>query len=214
MPEGHPDRMNNFADWLRYYNLLDVVPLAAAIDHAFENYFCVFGMDPCVKMSLAGYANLVQMKCFNPEAPFVHSFSGATTAVKHDPKSSVESEYTEDMFEDSDDETVDGEDVVMKDVSKEPTQRKEKFKELRELFRNSLFGGLGMSFIITIFKFKLFLVNVYHRMTDLTGQTGLPRSTTIAPNGDKFTKIVFFDFNALYLWAQSQEFPTTPGSFR
>ena len=50
-------------------------------------------------------------------------------------------------------------------------------------------------------------------MTDLTGQTGLPRSTTIAPNGDKFTKIVFFDFNALYLWAQSQEFPTTPGYF-
>ena len=109
-------------------------------------------MDPCVKMSLAGYANLVQMKCFNPDAPFVHSFSGATTAVKHDPKSSVESEYTEDMFEDSDDETVDGEDVIMKDVSKEPTQRKEKFKELRELFRNSLFGGLGMGYIIIIFK--------------------------------------------------------------
>ena len=143
--------MNNFADWLRYYNLLDVVPLAAAIDRAFGNYFAVFGMDPCVKMSLAGYANLVQMKCFNPDAALVHSFSGATTAVKHEPKTTVESEYTEDMFEDSDDETVDGEDVVMKDVTKDQSgQRKEKFKELRELFRNSLFGGLGMIYVIII----------------------------------------------------------------
>ena len=68
--------------------------------------------------------------------------------------------------------------------------------EIRELFRKNLLGGL---------------VNVYHRMTDLSGQADLPKSSQFAENGDKFTRIQFFDFNALYLFAQKQPFPATPG---
>ena len=68
--------------------------------------------------------------------------------------------------------------------------------EIRELFRRSLYGGL---------------VNCFSRMTDLTNQPNLARSAQFAANGDRFTRICFFDFNGLYLWAQRQAFPTTPG---
>ena len=68
--------------------------------------------------------------------------------------------------------------------------------EIRKLFRENLLGGL---------------VNVYHRMTDLSGQQDLPKSAQFSENGDKFTRIQFFDFNALYLYAQRQPFPATPG---
>ena len=68
--------------------------------------------------------------------------------------------------------------------------------EIRELFRDNLLGGL---------------VNVYHRMTDLSDQPDLPRSAQFSENGEKFTRIQFFDFNALYLYAQKQPFPATPG---
>ena len=67
---------------------------------------------------------------------------------------------------------------------------------IRQLFRENLLGGL---------------VNCYHRMTDLSGQEGLPRAAQFAPNGQKFTRIQFFDFNALYLYAQKLPFPATPG---
>lgn len=68
--------------------------------------------------------------------------------------------------------------------------------EIRQLFRENLLGGL---------------VNVYHRMTDLSNQPNVPRSSQYAENGEKFTRIQFFDFNALYLYAQRQPFPATPG---
>ena len=48
-------------------------------------------------------------------------------------------------------------------------------------------------------------------MTDLTGDPTLPSSAQIAPNGQRFTKICFFDFNSLYLFVQQLSFPATPG---
>ena len=71
-----------------------------------------------------------------------------------------------------------------------------KMEIVRDLFRENLMGGL---------------VNVYHRMTDLTGQEGVPRVTQYAPNGDPFTRLEFFDFNSLYLYTQKLDFPSTPG---
>ena len=71
-----------------------------------------------------------------------------------------------------------------------------KMDDIRELFRSNLMGGL---------------VNVYHRMTDLTGQTDVPHASQFAPNGDPFTRISFYDFNSLYLYTQQLEFPSTPG---
>ena len=71
-----------------------------------------------------------------------------------------------------------------------------KMSELRELFRKNLLGGL---------------VNCFHRMTDLMDTPNIPQSAKIAPNGKRFSRIAFFDFNSLYLYCQELSFPTTPG---
>ncbi|CAG5101819.1 Oidioi.mRNA.OKI2018_I69.chr1.g14.t1.cds [Oikopleura dioica] len=54
-------------------------------------------------------------------------------------------------------------------------------------------------------------VNVYSRYTELRPDVDAPENAKFAPNGDPFTKIVFFDFNALYLFAQKMLLPSTPG---
>lgn len=71
-----------------------------------------------------------------------------------------------------------------------------KMSKIRELFRENLLGGL---------------VNCFHRMTDLRNTQKIPFSAKIAPNGQPFKKICFFDFNSLYLFCQQLGFPTTPG---
>ena len=71
-----------------------------------------------------------------------------------------------------------------------------KESEVRELTRANLTGGL---------------VNVFHRCIDLTNRSDLPEAAQIAPNGKKFSSLMFFDFNSLYLYAQQLPFPATPG---
>ena len=68
--------------------------------------------------------------------------------------------------------------------------------ELRKMFRENLRGGL---------------VNVYHRAIDLTGRNDVPKSAQVAPSGDKYSSLLFLDFNSLYLHAQLQPFPASPG---
>ena len=68
--------------------------------------------------------------------------------------------------------------------------------ELRKLFRENLRGGL---------------VNVFHRAIDLTGRVDVPKSAQVAPSGDKYSALLFLDFNSLYLHAQLQPFPASPG---
>ena len=70
--------------------------------------------------------------------------------------------------------------------------------EVRELFRTNLTGGL---------------VNCFHRLIDLSGRPNMPEASQIAPNGDPFSSLMFFDFNSLYLYAQKLPFPATPGSY-
>ena len=70
--------------------------------------------------------------------------------------------------------------------------------ELRELSRENLTGGL---------------VNVFHRCVDLSGRPNMPKASQFAPNGKKFSSLMFFDFNSLYLYAQLLPFPATPGNF-
>ena len=55
-------------------------------------------------------------------------------------------------------------------------------------------------------RFKL----IIFRDIDLMSQTS-PHAARYAPNGSKFTAIAFFDFNSMYLWAQKQNMPLTPG---
>ena len=56
LPPNDPDHMKNFADWLLYYNLLDVTPLSKAIDNSFQNFFTIFGCDPSWCLSLPKFS--------------------------------------------------------------------------------------------------------------------------------------------------------------
>ena len=53
---------------------------------------------------------------------------------------------------------------------------------------------------------------VLHRMIDLGKINPLyPQSVYLADNGDKYKKMVFYDFNSLYPYAFQQSLPTGPG---
>ena len=38
-----------------------------------------------------------------------------------------------------------------------------------------------------------------------------PPASRFAPNGDRFTALLFLDFNSMYLWSQEQFLPLSPG---
>ncbi|CAG5091487.1 Oidioi.mRNA.OKI2018_I69.PAR.g13072.t1.cds [Oikopleura dioica] len=63
----------------------------------------------------------------------------------------------------------------------------EKFRMEHKLLRENVIGGL---------------VNVFSRYTELRPGVEAPRNAKFAPNGDPFTRVVFLDFNALYLFSQ------------
>jgi hypothetical protein len=73
----------------------------------------------------------------------------------------------------------------------------DKFKDLSEFFRRSIYGGL---------------VNVYRtHVTTFDQPPPVPKSARYAPNGDPFTFILALDVNAMYLGCQGKEMPTSPG---
>ena len=38
-----------------------------------------------------------------------------------------------------------------------------------------------------------------------------PPASKFAPNGDRYSALLFLDFNAMYLWSQEQDLPLSPG---
>ena len=62
---------------------------------------------------------------------------------------------------------------------------------------------------------QIFKLNEFFQLKtltkDLSGAPDLPKAAQIAPNGQKYTSLMFFDFNSLYLYAQLMPFPATPG---
>ena len=51
----------------------------------------------------------------------------------------------------------------------------------------------------------------FFRYIDLMSTQSSPRSARFAPNGDPYTSVVAYDSNSMYLWAQQQNMPLTPG---
>ena len=70
-----------------------------------------------------------------------------------------------------------------------------KANDIRELFRNNVLGGL---------------CNIFHRHVSLT-DSNTPPAAQFAANGERFSNILFLDFNSLYLKSQQQNIPTSPG---
>ena len=147
LPESHPDHLSSMRGWLKYYNELDTVPLAHAIDNSFRNFFKIFAIDPSFCVSLPRFAQQCMFRSYDENEPLCYSFF-------------------------------------------------KKESELRQLTRENLTGGL---------------VNVFHRCIDLSGRPEMPHASQFAPNGKKFSSLMFYDFNSLYLYAQLLPFPATPG---
>ena len=82
LPSDHPDKMNNFKDWLIFYNNLDVLPLAKAIENSFKNFFEIFKIDPEWCISLPKYAQMCMFSHYDPESPYCYSFCPKNSEIR------------------------------------------------------------------------------------------------------------------------------------
>ena len=74
--------MNNFKDWLIFYNNLDVLPLAKAIENSFKNFFEIFKIDPEWCISLPKYAQMCMFSHYDPESPYCYSFCPKNSEIR------------------------------------------------------------------------------------------------------------------------------------
>ena len=82
MPEGHPQKWNNFAAYLRWYNCQDVGPLVVALSNSFQTFYEYFGVDPLTKLSLPSIAFAAMFGMFDQTLPYVSSFGTKGDAVR------------------------------------------------------------------------------------------------------------------------------------
>ena len=121
LPTGHPEKLNSMLGFLKYYNSLDVAPLAEAITNCFQCYDKYFGVNPITSLSLPALASIAMYKNFEENSPLFFTFS-------------------------------------------------ETFKEINDLFRKNMNGGL---------------VNVYLRhVTTFDLPSPVPRAARFAKNGN------------------------------
>ena len=69
-----PDYIANFSGWLRYYQMLDVVPLTEAIKSSFTCFYNYFGNNPLLFRSLPGLAFKAAFTLFDKSLPCVSTF--------------------------------------------------------------------------------------------------------------------------------------------
>ena len=69
-----PQKMNNMACWLAYYNGLDVEPLVEAISHSFEKFHILFAVDPNMELSLPSVAFKAMFNLYDLKLPYCFTF--------------------------------------------------------------------------------------------------------------------------------------------
>ena len=74
LPVNHPEKIKSMFGWLKVYNLLDVQPLAFAIEKCFRTYSQNFNVNPMLSQSLPSLAQEAMFKNFDPESPLFFSF--------------------------------------------------------------------------------------------------------------------------------------------
>ena len=75
LPTNHPDRIQTFVDWLRFYNLLDVGPLLRAIDTCFKSFHAYFKTDPILHFSLPSLAFKAMFANYAESDSLIFSFN-------------------------------------------------------------------------------------------------------------------------------------------
>ena len=148
LPAGHPEKFRSMLGFLKYYNSLDVEPLAQALTNCFNCYDKYFDVNPITSLSLPALASTAMYKSFEIDAPLFYTFS-------------------------------------------------EDFKDISDLFRKSIFGGLVNVFLRHVSTFDL--------------PAPVPKAARYAKNGQPYSCIVSLDFTSMYLFSEMQEMPTSPG---
>ena len=70
------------ADYMKYYNLLDVVPLLNALQTCFQNYMKFFKIDPMGYLSLPAIGFQAMYSLYDQNLPYVFSFSCVADEVR------------------------------------------------------------------------------------------------------------------------------------
>ena len=73
--DNHPDKWNNFSDYLKWYNCQDVGPLVIALQNCFSKFYQYFNVDPSTRLSLPSIAFEAMFASFNKSLPYVASFT-------------------------------------------------------------------------------------------------------------------------------------------
>ena len=73
LPKSHPDKIFNMVGWLKFYNVLDVAPLAQALEKCFRSYNENFDVDALTASSLPALAAEAMFKNFHPNSPLFYS---------------------------------------------------------------------------------------------------------------------------------------------
>ena len=81
LPKEHPEKWFHMGDYLKYYNLLDVVPLVQALQTCFKNYHKYFKVDALSALSLPSIGFSAMYKLFDQCLPYVYSFNNSKLAT-------------------------------------------------------------------------------------------------------------------------------------
>ena len=82
LPNNDPNKWYNFVDYLKFYNLSDVLPTSMALINQFNTFNICFGLNPLQCMGLPQYSRKVMYKMYDPNAPSIFSFDAESTATK------------------------------------------------------------------------------------------------------------------------------------
>ena len=82
LPNDDENKWYSFEDYLRYYNLSDVVPASFGLITQFKTYFDNFGIYPYQYLGLPQFAKSAMYKLYNKETSHVFSFPKDSKATQ------------------------------------------------------------------------------------------------------------------------------------
>ena len=83
LPVSDPNHIANFSDWLRHYQMIDVIPLTEAIHNSFTTFHKYFGLNPMVQRSLPALAFKAAFSLFDQSLPYVYTFHPSFDHVRN-----------------------------------------------------------------------------------------------------------------------------------
>ena len=82
LPESHPNHIQNFKGWLKYYNMIDCKPLSEAITNSFDKFYTCFKIDANLHLSLPSMAFKAMFNLSDKDSPCVVSFNEGNDDIR------------------------------------------------------------------------------------------------------------------------------------